>query len=64
MVRVFGEILGSWRHSMATGMFLTTSSPGPVDGGRGERREDARANHRGQSDEDGVADAQPPLELR
>ncbi|MFD5793431.1 NAD(P)/FAD-dependent oxidoreductase, partial [Streptomyces diastatochromogenes] len=38
-VRIFGEVMGSWRHAMATGMFLKStpaatdlSAPGP--GGR------------------------------
>ncbi|WP_406437042.1 hypothetical protein [Streptomyces sp. NBC_01613] len=38
-VRVFGEVMGSRRQSMATGMFLTstpaaTDLSGPVPGGR------------------------------
>lgn len=38
-VRVFGEVMGSWRHSMATGMFLkstpaATDLSAPVPGGR------------------------------
>ncbi|MFI1972244.1 NAD(P)-binding domain-containing protein [Streptomyces cinnamoneus] len=38
-VRVFGEIMGSWRHAMATGMFLkstpaATDLTAPVPGGR------------------------------
>jgi thioredoxin reductase len=38
-VRVFGEVMGSWRHAMATGMFLkstpqATDLSAPVPGGR------------------------------
>ena len=38
-MRVFGEIMGSWRHAMATGMFLkstpaATGLSAPVPGGR------------------------------
>ncbi|MGW6485674.1 FAD-dependent oxidoreductase [Streptomyces sp. NPDC055056] len=38
-VRVFGEVMGSWRHAMATGMFLkstpdATDLSAPVSGGR------------------------------
>jgi hypothetical protein len=38
-VRVFGEVMGSWRHAMATGMFLkstpdATDPSAPVAGGR------------------------------
>ncbi|MFE9812233.1 hypothetical protein [Streptomyces sp. NPDC005548] len=38
-VRIFGEVLGSWRHAMATGMFLkstpaATDLSAPEPGGR------------------------------